>query len=102
MSEFCKYLNGHIRPHNLVSISIYEDTHPNNENVHLSMLHKKDEILLKQEEGGPASPGYKVQTFHSPEDAEEDPWSALYEKACEYMTSEGTDQGYAVTSYNRS
>jgi hypothetical protein len=53
MATFCSYLNKKIRPHNLVSISIFEDEHPNNKEskqrseVNLSMLHKKDDLEMK-------------------------------------------------------
>ena len=40
--NFTKFLDKNIAPHNIISLSIYEDGHPNTEKmVNLTMVHKK-------------------------------------------------------------
>ena len=55
MEEATAYLNNYVAPNNLISISIFEDDHPCENNIyHIVILHrgKGDVLLDKKDIGG--------------------------------------------------
>lgn len=92
----------------LVSISMFEDQHPNHNNsINLTMLHtagKEPRPLADKykNEEGPKEPDYIIKCFASPLNMDKSPWTDLFADACAWMNKNGSEQGYLVTSYNRS
>jgi len=103
------YLNDKIPPHELKTISIYEDAHPQPEDaestVNLTMIHNSgSEPQNLPERYGTAegvSPDYRCKHFESSH--LEDPWTESCKKAEKWINEQGVaEYGYAITAYNRS
>ena len=91
-------MNQYVSPSNLISISIFEDDHPcENQIYHFVVLHKSrgDTILDKKDIKGDI---YKLQ-FHSIDKG----WEELSEEVCKAMDREGFSQmRYLVGTTNYS
>jgi hypothetical protein len=100
--EIIPQLERRFMPHELVSISFYEDEHPMGETaINMSICHKGPEDLPEEiskrvkSEGPVVNPNYIYKIFDS-----ETNWNKAQQAACDYM-NKGADQGFLVTTFNR-
>jgi hypothetical protein len=89
-------------PHNLISLSMYEQSIPNEEKrMNLTLVHKKEAV--KKVQVPSITTGYTLKVFeNNPFIYESDRWGSLFAQVQKYMNENGPDEGYLLTSYNRS
>ena len=99
VQTFC---NGFIAPHQLTSISIFEEDSPNGANgrapkIHASITHTGGDELKPLDYYNttsilPKEGIYTVKLFPGTE------WNDLFKQACEYINSIGGEEGHLVSS----
>jgi hypothetical protein len=103
-SNFCKdietFLNKFVAPHQLISISIFEDRHPNKEMIkHCVITHTAGE--LKEELPG-HSKGDIIYKLTYVEMGYKTSWDEMYGSLCEQVNKVGAEQGFQVCFTNES
>lgn len=98
IKESLDYLNLYIAPHQLASVSIFEDDHPNDQKLkHVVILHKGNDLtpLVKSED-------IKGDLYHSKIYQDTMGWDSLVARICYDIENAGVEEnrfGVATTNY---
>ena len=88
-------MNGHIAPHNLVSISVFEDDHPcPNKHYHLVVYHKGDGIAPLVKPIDIKGEIYSLHQFRS------DEWERVLQQSNDYIDKGADDFKHQLSAYN--
>lgn len=106
LSGLLGHLDKNFAPHQLVSMALYEDAHPNNtKDFNCTILHTNHESKSLSEVVKGAdehSPEYKYKVFTEEISDPSESWEKVNKEARKYMNELGSDFGFLVSSWNKS